>query len=136
MTHWHVETGLAGYGPDAADTDGFTVYRALTDVADAIRGELDTHAEYEVEVARTYAEHGDYESAWNLREHADSLGTMAGNFSNTRADAPLYQGDPTLWDAEITRLIAEHVPVDVNEGRTRIYAWMCDETECEAGEDE
>lgn len=133
-THWHVASGLSGYGPDGSD--GFDSADNPEALADAIRGELNTWAEFEFESAKSHAESGDYESAWKLREHSDSLDTLRQNLDNDRANAPLYVNDRAAWHATILRIVSEQFPLDVSEGRSRIYVWECNNgSDCEHTEE-
>jgi hypothetical protein len=130
MNHFHVESGLSGYGPQASDTDGFTVLETPKQVADMIRGELATWIDFENDSAHSYVEDGDFESAWNLHVHCEAMEILAANLNNARATAPLYKGNPELWDRTIMSIVAEHFPYNVNEGRSKIYVWECAEKEC------
>jgi hypothetical protein len=133
--HWHCESGLASYGPDAADTDGFTVYE---DAREGIRGlcetigeELRRWSEYEREGAHGLAESGDYESAWNTLTDSEALDALALNFDNKRADAPLFADDPDSWPRHVRdTLIGETFPHPVDEGHSNVYVWQCDSQEC------
>lgn len=127
--HWHVQSGLTGYGPEAPD-HGFTRYEEPTEVADAAQDELNQWSESERALAEQYARQADYKAAWQLNEHSLSLFYLAATFDNSRADAPLYAASPELWDETIIKLVAENFPHDVNEGRARIYVWECEKTEC------
>lgn len=130
MAHYHVASGLTGYGPDA----GNTTYRVATtapELADEIRAELAEWADYERDGAVGYAGAEDYKAAWFMAQHVDEIEVMRANLDNERADAPLYQGDPDLWHETIYRLARESFPFDVDEGRSRVYAWGCEEPACE-----
>lgn len=126
MGHWHVASGLAGYGPDGSDTT-FVSPTTATALAESIRVELDMWADSERDGAEGYAEAGDYESAWKLRKHADGIETMRTSLDNERVNAPLYRDAPEKWDETILRMVAESFPYDVDEGRSRVYAWECGE---------
>lgn len=132
--HWHCESGLAGYGPDASNGP-FTVH---TDDTDGIRGlvesigeELRTWADYERDGAHALAESGDYESAWNTLMDAHALDNLSYNFDNRRADAPLFKGHADDWPRHVRDvMIPEHFPHPVDEGRSNVYVWQCSEQEC------
>lgn len=130
--HWHVASGLSGYGPNA-DTDVWA--RTPAELADLIREELVFWIDYEIQSAHAYATPSpepDYRSAWLLLQHADELDLLRANLNPERAKAPLFRShttgrpDPALWDAEVHRVTAAF-PVDVNEGRSRVYVWECTE---------
>ena len=129
--HWHVATGLAGYGPDASDGNWSTIDESdATGLADSIRGELQFIANFEREGAQAYADSEDYENAWRTMENANTLWNLAENFDNKRAQAPLYAGNPALWHETIYRMVAESFPVDFRDGNSRLYVWECSETDC------
>ena len=129
--HWHVATGLAGYGPDASNGNWDTIDESdATGLADSIRSELQFVAEFENNYAESFADLGDFENAWKTMKNANSIDTLAANFDNRRSQAPLYVGNPALWHETIYRMVAESFPLDYNDGKSRLYVWDCSETDC------
>jgi len=132
--HWHCESGLAGYGPDATDRD-WAVYE---DTREGIRGlvvsigeECRQWAEYERQGAYGLAKSDDYEGAWNTLTDAEALEVLALNFDNKRANAPLFADDPDSWTRYVRdTLIGETFPHPVDDGRSNIYVWRCDNQGC------
>jgi hypothetical protein len=116
-----VATGIPGYGPDAAN-ENYAVCGAWPDVADAIRDELQICADMEHDSAESYADSGDYKAAWETHKRVEDMANLAANFDNARQDAPLYEGQPALWDETIERMVSEHFPYDVNSS-LRLYVW-------------
>jgi len=138
LTHWHVATGLAGYGPDAAD--GYiTVGRDVTPEAltDVIREELSDAASYLADSADGYADAEDYESAWHAHKRAEELDILASNLDYRRRSlAPLYVNDRPALDATMTGLVADNFPLALDHDDTRrLYVWECGETECDESDD-
>lgn len=129
MTHWHVTTGLAGYGPDNSDDDTWSTATNAQELAAEVKEYCETVADIEYPMAaQTAAENGDYKAAWLLSENSHALFNLAQGFDyDTRAKAPLYVNDPEALDDTMIRLAREHFPFDYNEGRSRIYVWECDE---------
>jgi len=140
--HWHVAGGLAGYGPDSCD--GYGTATSWVQLADLLAEELGNAAEYLHEVSEAAGQFGDKEQAWDLHKEADEADTLARNFANERANAPLYAGFPDAWDAEVQRLAEAHFPFHYehtvgpgNTARLALYAWECDEGDaCEHAADE
>lgn len=129
VRHWHVATGLAGYGPDGSD--GYDTAENLRDVSDAIRDRLRDFIDSNDQGARAVADTGDYKDAWETMMLAESLETLSTNLNNKRGDsAPLYVGKPKLWDETLDRIIGETFPLDVSYN-TRLYVWECDTAECD-----
>lgn len=122
--HWHAASGLTGYGPDAAD-GGVTTAHDVEGLADLIRDELSHWADNEHHTARAYADSGDYENAWKLREHSESIDVLCANLDNSRASAPLYADNRPAWHATIRQLVEDNFPYPVDEGRFRVHAWPC-----------
>lgn len=136
--HWHVASGLAGYGPDAADSDGFAVAMTPEELADLLRSELSEWIDFECEQAESYGDDGDYKSAWMLHKHAsDDMDTLSRNLDNKRGKAPYWQDHPGAWQAHVLKVASEYFPYSVNEGRSNVYAWPCEHAygECESLED-
>jgi hypothetical protein len=135
--HWHVASGLAGYGPDAADSDGFTVAGTPEELSILLRYELSEWMDYESEMAQSYADDGDYKSAWQLLKHAsEDTDRLYRNLDNKRANAPYWQDNPGAWQAHILKVATEYFPYSVNEGKSKVYAWECEHgSECESLED-
>ena len=147
-THWHVETGLIGYGPDAADSDGFHPFYSRDEIAEAIREELRIGADmaYEAahslaETARKYRESGDIDAAdiadtfaeaWIELERSDTLANMRANLDTDRKSAPLYADPvegPGRWEETLAHLISEANTQDLSHN-SRLYVWQCAESEC------
>lgn len=126
--HYHVQTGISGYGPDS-DENTYTS-ESVRETADAIRWELDNAIDANVQTANLAGERGYYEEAWEAHKLAETLETLRANLSNDRADAPLYRDDPAAWDTTLARLIAETFPLDIIEPSTRLYVWTCGEEDC------
>jgi hypothetical protein len=129
--HWHVASGITGYGPDGSD--GFASADTPESLADAIRWELSIWAEREMESADGAADDGDFESAWKLRKSADRIEILRANLDNERVKAPLYVNDRAAWHATILRTVETEfsTPLLVNEGRTGVYVWTCIDSTCE-----
>jgi hypothetical protein len=123
-THYHCESGLQGYGPDATD-EGFTVFEDLEQALEAAREELSAFAEMAYEDAQALAESEDYESAWKELKRSEELETLRANFSTERKSAPLYVDNSQAWKEELERL-ADMFPLDVSHN-ARLYLWQCDE---------
>ena len=117
--------GIPSYGPDASD-DNYGVCETWPQVVDELRRMLEESADGEGDSAESYAEAGDYETAWKTRKHADEMYNLAANLDNSRQHAPLYEGQPELWAETVERIVSENFPYDVTSG-CRIYAWEDDE---------
>jgi hypothetical protein len=129
--HWHVATGLAGYGPDASDDNWSTIDESdATGLADAIRSEAIFIAEFEQEGAEALADSEDFKGAWETMKSAERFSNLAASFDNKRASAPLYAKDRALWHETIYRMVAESFPADYRDGNSRLYVWECSETDC------
>jgi hypothetical protein len=142
--HWHVQSGLTGYGPDASDTGGFNAFTDARAIADQIVAELQVWAQSERDSADALADSGDYQGAWRTLKHSDQLHNLADNFNNDRANAPLYVGDPVSWEQTIMRMVGEHFPIGVDPSygvaptdycRSMVYVWECVRGGCEATHD-
>ena len=120
-----VAYGLPGYGPDASD-DNYGVCENWPAVADELARMLTESADGEGDSAEAYAEHGDYQTAWETRKHADEMYNLAAILNNDRQNAPLYKGRPDLWAETVERTVTEHFPYDVNDS-CRLYAWESEE---------
>jgi hypothetical protein len=132
--HTHVASGLAGYGPDAADSNGFIVTHNVRETAEAIRDELNAWADVAYEAAEALADSGDYEQAWTEHKRSQALETLRMNLDSKREEAPLYKGKPELWEATLWRLINENFPLDVSHN-SRLYVWDCIEDDAETEEE-
>ena len=133
--HWHVASGLAGYGPDGAD--GFDTVDTMEQLADAVREELAYWSDQETSSAEAYAESGDFKSAWMLHKHAELIEQFRMNLDNARASAPLYVDNRPLWHETIRATVTEHFPFGVDEGNQYVFAWLCDDgAECDHLTDE
>lgn len=129
--HWHVASGIVGYGPDPAD-DGFATLHTVHEIADAVRYELDSYADAAHDFAEQLAGDGDFESAWREHKRSEELGTLVLNLDPARTQAPLYRNDPARWEQTLWTLLGE-LPLDVSD-LARLYLWECSEDECEDGE--
>lgn len=138
MTHYHVASGLAGYGPDASDdiSDGpsFAEY-GPTGAADAVRDELERTMDHLGDVAEGYAESGDYKDAWDTHKLGEALDMLRLNLAPERATAPLYRDRLDLWTETVTKLLSDPTfPLDLDiQGNTRLYVWQCAETHTDDG---
>jgi hypothetical protein len=121
--HTHVASGLAGYGPDAADS-GFIVTHNVRETAEAIRDELNAWADIAYQSAEALADSGDFEQAWAEHKRSQSLETLRMNLDSKREEAPLYKDNPALWESTLQRLINENFPLDVSHN-SRLYVWDC-----------
>jgi hypothetical protein len=121
--HTHVASGLAGYGPDAADS-GFIVTHNVRETAEAIRDELNAWADIAYQSAEALADSGDFEQAWTEHKRSQSLETLRMNLDSKREEAPLYKDNPALWESTLQRLINENFPLDVSHN-SRLYVWDC-----------
>lgn len=134
MNHFHVATGLQGYGPDAADGYGTYAVDALSDVAEAIRGELADAVDYLWQSHSALGEAGQYEDAYRAIVLTQHLDAMRANLDPKRADAPLYRDDAAAWQATLRRLVLDAHGTDITDN-TRLYVWECDNAECLADDD-
>lgn len=128
--HWHVASGQTGCGPETAD--GVQTAEAPMALAEVVREELQHWVEFEQEGAGLFAAAEDYEKAWFTLQHAEELEILRRNLDNARSEAPLYQGNQAAWEDTIRQIVtSDQFPVDVNDGRTRVYVWVCTEEPCE-----
>lgn len=127
--HWHIATGLQGYGPDGSD--GYDTADTFEGLTSAIHEEVNRHANAEFEAADAIADGGEYEDAWNTLRRSRELDTIARNFNPSRAHAPIYRDNPAEWHACILRMVGDVFPLDVSHN-TRLYVWQCENgPECE-----
>lgn len=124
-SHWHCATGIAGYGPDAADGD-FAMAHTVDGLCDMIRWELDSGGDYAHEEADSLAEVGQFEEAWASLTRSRELDTLRANLDPQRRHAPLYAQHGASWAASVLRIVSETFPVDYSE-YGRIYVWECGE---------
>jgi hypothetical protein len=134
-THWHIATGLAGYGPDGSD--GYGTADSPASLAAALTDELARHASAEWETADVYGDDGQYEQAWRTLTRARGLETLAHNFDPKRANSPLYRHDPAAWESTVEDMTRKTFPLDVSHN-TRLYVWECelDSAVCEHAKEE
>jgi hypothetical protein len=130
--HYHVASGLAGYGPDASDSDGFPTFETLGEALDYARDELLVFIDMAHEDAHALADDGQYEDAWRQIERVEALENLRANLDTKRASAPLYVDDAAAYAALQESQLAEF-PHDVSHN-ARLYVWSCVETECESEE--
>lgn len=123
---YHVKTGITGYGPDLDESD--EPYDGVDAVCMAINDELVAHIDMLAEDADQLGGGGFYEDAWKTAKLADYLDNVRRNFDPSRANAPLFRGNPKLWHETVSRLIGETFPLDVDLGETRrVYVWEADD---------
>jgi len=130
--HWHVASGLAGYGPDGAD--GFASFDSLADAIEYAREEIGPFVDMAHESAHSLAESSDFEGAWREIERIEDLELWQASMDPARKEAPLYRGNEEAYAA----LLADHAaqfPRDVSYN-TRLYLWDCAESDCEHCEEE
>ena len=130
--HWHVATGLAGYGPDGAD--GFACFDSLGGALEYARDELSTFVDMAHEGAHMFAEAKQYEEAWQEVARCESLELLRANLDPARVSAPLYRDDAAAY-ASLQEDQAAAFPHDVSHN-ARLYLWECDEPECEHCDEE
>jgi hypothetical protein len=121
--HWHVATGLAGYGPDG--DDGFACFDTLSDALEYAREEITRSVDDADETAYAHADNRDYEAAWQEKRRADDLTALAANLAPTRREAPAYRDDPAAY-ASMQEDQAAQFPYAVSHN-TRLYLWQCDD---------
>lgn len=124
--HYHVQSGLAGYGPDADENT--PTFETLADALDYARDELSTYVDMAHQDAHALAESGDFESAWLEILRIESLELLYANLDPKRASAPLYAGDAAAY-AALQESQAQDFPHDVSSN-ARLYLWECAEPEC------
>jgi hypothetical protein len=130
MSHYHVASGLAGYGPDASDSDGFASFDSLSDALEYARNELSTYVDMAHEDAHYLGDQGDFEAAWRQIELMEHLELLRANLSPERREAPLYARDVAAYRA-LQESQADEFPHDVS-GNARLYLWECSEVDCES----
>lgn len=124
-SHWHVATGLAGYGPDGAD--GYASFDSLSGALDYARDELSTFVDFAHEGAHAAAEDGRFEEAWREVVRMEDLENWRANLDPKRAGAPAYVNDPAAY-AAMQEEQAAQFPRDVSYN-TRLYLWQCETPE-------
>ena len=151
--HFHVASGLAGYGPDAADSDGFAQFDTLAEALEYARDELDSWVDMAHEGAHDMALHASqyhaafkldssredmramalehYADAWSELERSEALEILRANLDPARRNAPLYRDDAAAY-AALQRTQADEFPHDVSHN-SRLYLWECSE-DCEGDE--
>lgn len=131
-THWHVATGLVGYGPDGAD--GFATFDTLAGALDYARDELSMFVDMAHEEAHAFGDEGQFEEAWRAVLLMERLELLRANLDPARSQAPLYRDDPPAYFA-LLESQANEFPHDVSHN-TRLYLWQCDDpASCEHGEE-
>jgi hypothetical protein len=132
-SHWHVATGLAGYGPDGSD--GYATFATLAEALDYARDELRFAVDHAHESAHAHGDAGDYESAWENVLACERLETLRANLDPARASAPLYRDDAAAFVA-LQESQAADFPHDLT-GADRLYLWQCEEpSECDHVDEE
>lgn len=122
---WIVYQGLRGYLPEGEPTYATDPEQ----LADILRDELDTAAEYAHDGAEAHAEQGDYETAWNLLKACEAMDNLRANLDNGRKSAPLYVDNVPLWHETILRTVAENFPYDIPDSGAAIYVEEVDQSE-------
>jgi hypothetical protein len=117
-----VATGLAGYGPDAAD-DSFSVCTDWASLADAVASELRDLAEMMHETAEACAGQEEYKYAWLTMKRAEQTEGLAASLDNARQDAPLYKDNPRLWHETIRDIVTANFPY-AGDGPCQLYVWQ------------
>src|SRR4051812_1409682 len=141
-THWHVASGLAGYGQDG--DDGYAAAVTWRELAGLLHGELKQAAEYLHGAAEGTAAGGDKALAYDLIKESEEAENLAQNLADSRPDAPLYADNADLWDTTVEALVESHFPYYYdhtvgpgNAARLALYAWPCEAgSECEDVEDD
>jgi len=150
MRHWHYGYATDGYDPDG--TDGFPTATEITGLGgldDQLHDELLDAADRARDAAYSAGElanqqrkeGNDAAELEYLREfqqqveRVGSLSALATAFDPQRATAPLYKGNPALWEETVLRMVEENFPVRVQDN-TCLYVWECSTgDECEHLED-
>lgn len=138
-SHWHVATGLAGYGPEGSD--GFACYATLADALEGAREEMRSFVDMAHDAAHGFGDAGQFEDAWLEVLRCERLEVLRANLDPARRDAPLYRdragyppGDER-W-CKLQESQAADFPHDVSHN-TRLYLWQCeDPAGCEHCEEE
>lgn len=125
-SHYHVQHGLAGYGPDCDEST--PTFETLAEALDYARDELSTDADMAHEDAHALADDGRFEDAWQAIERMEELELLRANLDPKRQHAPLYANDPRAY-AALQESQAAEFPVEVGN-HSRLYLWDCSETEC------
>lgn len=130
MTHTHVATGLAGYGPDGEDYATFDS-NDLTGIAEAIRSELALSIDALADEYTGLGEAGLFAEAYTVNTMISELETLRANLDPQRANAPLYRDNVELWESTLRDLISQANGTYVSSN-TKLYVWdECGESECE-----
>lgn len=95
LTHWHISTEWRDGMGDVPDDQ----YDDWDDTLHAVADMLDYSADVMVDAAHIHAEREDYETAWNERLMADTLGVVA---INLRTVANLYTDPGSTMYADMT----------------------------------
>jgi hypothetical protein len=132
QTHWHVENGIAGYGPDTGE--GTPTFDSLADALDYARDELNEFADMAHQAAHALAEQGQFEDAWRESTRVEALDVLRGNLDPKRRNAPLYRDNATAY-ASLLESQAAEFPHDVSYN-VRLYLWPCDAAECHDDNDD
>ena len=130
--HYHVATGLAGYGPDAADSDGFATFGSLSDALSYARDELSSFIDMAHESAHSFGAEEQYKEAWGEILRCEDLELWQANLDPARRNAPLYRDDSAAYAAMQAEQAAQF-PRDVSYN-TRLYLWDCSD-ECDSSDD-
>lgn len=133
-SHFHVASGLAGYGPDASDSDGFARFDTLGEALQYVHeSELPLWIDQAHETAQCLAAGEDYRGAWYEVVRADDLEALRQNLNPARRSAPMYVDDLAAYEAMQQDQLATF-PRTVSDS-SRLYVWECDESYCNDDED-
>lgn len=131
MSHWHVSSGLCGYGPDGGNGE-FLLSEDPEGLAQLIFDELDSHMDLVWDTMIAVKDHGGFQEAWRWFDLHQELYVIRQSFSPDRSSAPLYRDRQELWHETIMSLVTIHFPLDLNpEGTVRLYVWDCAERACD-----
>ncbi len=124
--HYHVQSGLAGYGPDCDENTA--TFENLSEALDYARDEFLVYIDMLDGDMRQLASQGDYEESWRTFEFIERLEFLRANLDPRRANAPLYRDDAAAY-AALQESQADEFPHDVSHN-SRLYLWTCTEAEC------
>lgn len=130
VSHWHVTTGIRGYGPDdpGPAMDLMTAASMASDEASYI-------ADFCWESFYILKDSEMWEDAVHAVDDALDFETLAQNFdfSETgRSKAPLFQGEGGAERMEESiKWLSNGSPWEYDNGRLALYMWECDSDDCD-----